>query len=40
MNGVGIMPHTDGPLYFPFVAIVSLGSHCLFNFFKDYQYYK
>jgi len=40
MNGVGIMPHTDGPLYYPFVIILSLGSHCCFNFYKDYVQYK
>jgi alkylated DNA repair protein alkB family protein 6 len=30
--GAGIMPHQDGPLYAPVVAIISLGSHCVFTF--------
>jgi alkylated DNA repair protein alkB family protein 6 len=36
IDGIGIMPHTDGPLYFPHVAILSLGSGAIFNFYKDY----
>lgn len=39
-NGIGIMPHTDGPLYYPYVMILSLGSHCSFNFYEDYSKYK
>lgn len=39
-NGIGIMPHTDGPLYYPYVIILSLGSHCCFNFYKDFAQYK
>lgn len=31
--GQGIHPHMDGPVYFPRVAIVSLGSHCIFDFY-------
>eukprot|EP00002_Diphylleia_rotans_P033487 TRINITY_DN7124_c0_g1_i1.p1 TRINITY_DN7124_c0_g1~~TRINITY_DN7124_c0_g1_i1.p1 ORF type:complete len:235 (-),score=50.06 TRINITY_DN7124_c0_g1_i1:402-1106(-) len=31
--GVGIMPHEDGPLYHPVVAILSLGSHCGLDFY-------
>ncbi|KAF7369792.1 hypothetical protein MVEN_00311700 [Mycena venus] len=31
----GIMPHEDGPAYFPVVATISLGSHCVFHY---YQY--
>lgn len=38
--GIGIMPHTDGPLYHPYVVILSLGSHACFEFFKDYTNYK
>ena len=34
---IGIMPHTDGPLYHPYVCIVSLGSSILFHFFEDFQ---
>lgn len=29
--GQGIHPHLDGPVYFPRAAIVSLGSHCIFD---------
>ncbi|KAJ7854716.1 hypothetical protein B0H14DRAFT_3085493 [Mycena olivaceomarginata] len=28
-------PHEDGPAYFPVVATISLGSHCIFHY---YQY--
>ena len=38
--GIGIMPHTDGPLYHPYVVILSLGSSIFFEFFKNYQAYK
>mmetsp|Transcript_55181 Transcript_55181/g.118567 ORF Transcript_55181/g.118567 Transcript_55181/m.118567 type:complete len:405 (+) Transcript_55181:108-1322(+) len=31
--GQGIYPHLDGPVYFPRAAIVSLGSHCVFDFY-------
>ncbi|KAG0256397.1 Alpha-ketoglutarate-dependent dioxygenase alkB 6 [Actinomortierella ambigua] len=34
LPGQGIMPHLDGPAYFPTVATVSLGSHCILEFFK------
>eukprot|EP00117_Sycon_ciliatum_P003505 scpid59116/ scgid4461/ Probable alpha-ketoglutarate-dependent dioxygenase ABH6; Alkylated DNA repair protein alkB homolog 6 len=30
--GQGIMPHTDGPLYYPVVCTVNLGSHTLLDF--------
>ncbi len=30
--GMGLNAHNDGPLYEPRVAIVSLGSHCVFEF--------
>ncbi len=30
--GDGIMSHTDGPAYTPYVAIVSLGSSTVFDF--------
>ena len=39
-SGVGIMPHTDGPLYYPYVVILSLASHACFEFYKDYASYK
>jgi len=32
LPGEGIMPHTDGPAYFPKVAIVSLGADTAFQF--------
>jgi len=32
-KGQGIHPHMDGPVYFPRAAIVSLGSHCIFDFY-------
>lgn len=31
--GQGIHPHCDGPVYYPRVAILSLGSPCLFSFY-------
>lgn len=31
--GQGISPHCDGPVYFPKVAILSLGSPCIFSFY-------
>ncbi len=36
----GIMPHTDGPLYYPRVCVLSLGSGCILKFFTNYQEYK
>ncbi|XP_005987841.1 alpha-ketoglutarate-dependent dioxygenase alkB homolog 6 [Latimeria chalumnae] len=30
----GIMPHEDGPLYFPTVTTISLGSHALLDFYQ------
>ena len=33
--GEGIDAHRDGPLYAPNVAILSLGSHCSFEFVTD-----
>ncbi|KAM8953780.1 putative RNA/DNA demethylase ALKBH6 [Pelodytes ibericus] len=32
-TGEGIMPHEDGPLYFPTVTTISLGSHTLLDFY-------
>lgn len=31
--GQGIHPHCDGPVYYPKVAILSLGSPCVFSFY-------
>ncbi|ELU12938.1 hypothetical protein CAPTEDRAFT_112863, partial [Capitella teleta] len=33
LPGQGIMPHTDGPLYFPTVSTITLGSHTLLDFY-------
>ncbi len=30
-----IQPHLDGPLYFPTIATVSLGSHTVLDFYKS-----
>lgn len=34
------MPHTDGPLYHPYVTVVSLGSSVLFKIFENFEKYK
>uniref|UniRef100_A0A8C5WMI1 Fe2OG dioxygenase domain-containing protein n=1 Tax=Leptobrachium leishanense TaxID=445787 RepID=A0A8C5WMI1_9ANUR len=31
--GEGIMPHEDGPLYYPTVTTISLGAHILLDFY-------
>ena len=36
----GIMPHTDGPLYHPYVTVISIGSPVLFKIFKSMNDYK
>jgi alkylated DNA repair protein alkB family protein 6 len=33
LPGQGIMPHEDGPLYFPTIATVSIGTHTVLNFY-------
>uniref|UniRef100_A0A915CY61 Fe2OG dioxygenase domain-containing protein n=1 Tax=Ditylenchus dipsaci TaxID=166011 RepID=A0A915CY61_9BILA len=33
-SGQGIMPHTDGPAFFPLVSTISLGSHTLLDFYE------
>ncbi|GFO41767.1 alpha-ketoglutarate-dependent dioxygenase alkb homolog 6 [Plakobranchus ocellatus] len=33
LPGQGIMPHEDGPLFFPVVSTISLGSHTLLDFY-------
>jgi len=35
--GQGIMPHEDGPLYFPVISTISLGCHTVLNFTKKRQ---
>jgi len=34
LPGQGIMPHEDGPSYYPVVATLSLGSHAVFNYYR------
>ncbi|GAK64018.1 alkbh6 protein [Moesziomyces antarcticus] len=34
LAGQGIMPHEDGPAYFPAVATISLGSHTLLDLYR------
>jgi hypothetical protein len=31
------MPHTDGPAYTPKVVVLSVGSHALISFQKNYN---
>jgi alkylated DNA repair protein alkB family protein 6 len=38
-DSVGIMPHTDGPLYHPYVTVISIGNPILFKIFKDMNAY-
>ena len=32
--GQGIMPHTDGPVYYPIVTTISLQSHTVIEFYR------
>ncbi|KAH7729494.1 Oxoglutarate/iron-dependent dioxygenase [Aphelenchoides avenae] len=34
LPGQGIMPHTDGPAFYPMVSTISLGSHTLLDFYE------
>ncbi|OUC48670.1 hypothetical protein D917_01111 [Trichinella nativa] len=34
LPGQGIMPHTDGPAYFPVVANITLGSHTVLDLYE------
>uniref|UniRef100_A0AC34PVE8 Fe2OG dioxygenase domain-containing protein n=1 Tax=Panagrolaimus sp. JU765 TaxID=591449 RepID=A0AC34PVE8_9BILA len=34
LPGQGIMPHTDGPAFFPMVSTISLGSHTFLDFYQ------
>lgn len=36
--GQGILPHTDGPAYSPWAAILSLGSAAVFDFWRDHAH--
>ncbi|XP_023706518.1 alpha-ketoglutarate-dependent dioxygenase alkB homolog 6 [Cryptotermes secundus] len=35
--GEGIMPHLDGPLFYPTVTTISCGSHTMLNFYCPHQ---
>ncbi|XP_010630176.1 alpha-ketoglutarate-dependent dioxygenase alkB homolog 6 isoform X1 [Fukomys damarensis] len=37
LPGEGIMPHEDGPLYYPTVGTISLGSHTMLDLYKPRQ---
>ncbi|XP_004859024.1 alpha-ketoglutarate-dependent dioxygenase alkB homolog 6 isoform X5 [Heterocephalus glaber] len=37
LPGEGIMPHEDGPLYYPTVSTISLGSHTMLDLYKPRQ---
>ena len=34
---LAVQPHTDGPLYYPTVSTISLGSHTLLDFYTPIQ---
>lgn len=34
LPGQGIMPHTDGPLFYPVITTISLGSHTVLDFYE------
>lgn len=36
--GQGIMPHTDGPAYFPVTATISLNSHTILNIYEKIEH--
>lgn len=35
LPGQGIMPHTDGPLFYPTIATISCGSHTVLEFLEN-----
>ena len=35
LPGQGIMPHLDGPLFYPTISTISLGSTTLLNFYRE-----
>ncbi|XP_032246264.1 alpha-ketoglutarate-dependent dioxygenase alkB homolog 6 isoform X10 [Mirounga angustirostris] len=37
LPGEGIMPHEDGPLYYPTVSTISLGSHTMLDLYEPRQ---
>ena len=36
-RGQGILPHMDGPRYYPQVLTISLGSPCILSFYKHFR---
>jgi len=37
LPGQGIMPHLDGPLFYPTITTVNLGSHGVLNFYRPIE---
>ncbi|CAL8126033.1 unnamed protein product [Orchesella dallaii] len=37
LSGQGIMPHLDGPLFYPTITTVNLGSHGVLNFYRPME---
>merc|ERR1712080_252646 len=35
LPGQGIMPHKDGPLFYPTITTINLGSHTVLDFYKQ-----
>lgn len=35
LPGAGIMPHSDGPLFYPTISTISCGSHTVLNFYNS-----
>lgn len=35
--GQGILPHLDGPLYYPTISTISLGAHTVINFYDAHK---
>uniref|UniRef100_A0A914LVA9 Fe2OG dioxygenase domain-containing protein n=1 Tax=Meloidogyne incognita TaxID=6306 RepID=A0A914LVA9_MELIC len=35
LPGQGILPHTDGPAFFPKISTITLGSHALLDFYEE-----
>nr|CAH7745187.1 unnamed protein product [Callosobruchus chinensis] len=35
LAGQGIMPHTDGPLFYPTISTISCGSHTVLEFYEN-----
>lgn len=34
LPGQGIMPHEDGPAFYPVISTISLGSHTILDFYR------